>query len=101
MEKIIHQKDPCQFTARAVAVATCAQHLNARGYEIVGIILNEKSSIIFIEFSAHNKNLKPVSVGSRWCKGARHGVCQAVVKDVLVKWLEPLDHPKQPRKEVH
>jgi hypothetical protein len=99
MEKVSHQKDPCQFTTRAVAVATCAQHLTARGYSIVGIILNERTSIIFIEFSANNKNLKPVAAGSRWYKGALHGVFQANVKDVLVKWLEP--SLLQPRKAVH
>lgn len=95
------QKDPCQFTARAVAVATCAQHLTARGHTIIGIILNERTSIIFIEHSEFNKKLKPVSCGSRWYKGALHGICQADVKGVLVKWMEPQPLPYQKLLAVH
>ncbi len=94
----VEQKDPCQFTTRAVAVATCAQHLTARGHTIVGIILNAHTSIIFIEHSPQNKRLKPVGCGSRWYKGALVAMYQADVKGVLVKWMEP--SPMQHKQQV-
>lgn len=89
------------LTRRAEEVAMCAHHLEEMGIKPVSISITENYALICINRTPSPKKLQGQTVGSTYVKGNLFIVHQALVCNVLVKWLEPYFDAQQTAKKVH
>lgn len=89
------------LTRRAEEVAICAHHLEELGIKPVSISITENYALICINRTPPAKKVPGQSVGTTCVKGKYYIVYQAMVDNVIVKWLEPYFDAQAAAKKVH
>lgn len=89
------------LTRRAEEVAMCAHHLEEMGIKPVSISITENYALIFINCTPSAKKVRGQSVGTTYVKGNYFIVFQALIDNVIVKWLVPYFDAQQAAKKVH
>jgi hypothetical protein len=89
------------LTRRAEEVAICAHFLEEIGIKPISISINENYALICINRAPPKKKVQGQSVGSTCVKGNYFIVHQALINNVIVKWLEPFHDAQATAKKVH
>jgi hypothetical protein len=89
------------LTRRAEEVAMCAHALEEMGIKPMSISITENYALIQINRTPPARKITGQSVGSRCVKGRLFVVYQALVNNVIVKWLVPYFDAQAAAKKVH
>lgn len=95
------QKPISLLTRRAEEVAMCSHMLEEHGIKPMSITITENYALICISRAPMTKKIQGKTVGSTWVKGALYVVHQALVNNVIIKWLEPYFDAQLVAQKVH
>lgn len=95
------QKPISLLTRRAEEVAITAHFLEKIGIKPVSISITENYALIFISQTPPVKKVRGQTVGSTYVKGNLFVVHQALVNNVVVKWLTPYFDAQKTAQKVH
>lgn len=89
------------LTQRAEDVATCARKLEGMDIKPLSIVTTEAYALIFVADGDEVKKLDGKPTSSTWVSGQHYVVHQALINNVLVKWLTPISDAQQVLNKVH
>lgn len=89
------------LTRRAEEAAMCAHFLDEIGIKPVSITIHENYALICINRTPPIKKVQGQPVGTTCVKGNYFNVYQAMVDNVIVKWLVPYFDAQATAKKVH
>lgn len=95
------QKTISLLTRRAEEVAITAHFLEEIGIKPVSISITENYALIFISQTPPSKKVPGQTVGSTYVKGNLFVVHQALLNNVVVKWLSPYFDAQKTAQKVH
>lgn len=101
MEELAPDKRISLLTRRAEEVAITAHFLEEMGIKPVSISITENYALICINQAPPAKKVLGRTVGSTYVKGNLFIVHQALVNNVVVKWLSPYFEAQKTAKQVH